>query len=137
MTDLTETQTVARLVDNAKNAADCAAQMCLALRFNVPVSPKLLIRFRSALRQSSGCAHHLAHMQQNPQFLALRDAMDQTSSLATKISMGNGAMAGAVLAHIGTVLDRLWQQAERMATAKPVARADVLAMLDVRKMGQA
>jgi len=66
--------------------------------------PQILLRMVEALRQASGCAHQLAHAQQNPGFLATRD-----------------------------VLEALRETCMKMATSKPVPRQRVLAMLDERQ----
>lgn len=65
--------------------------------------PETLLRLMDALKQASGCAHQLAHMQQNPGFLALRDALEATHVTAMK-----------------------------MATRSPLPRQDVLAQLEER-----
>jgi hypothetical protein len=50
-----------------------------------------LIRFMDAMRSASGCAHQLAHMQQNPGFLKIRDLLEgvrtQAATMATRKSV--------------------------------------------------
>lgn len=65
--------------------------------------PEMLLRFMDGLRQASGSAHQLAHAQQNPAFLAVRDTLEALRVTAMK-----------------------------MATASPVPRQRVLQMLDRR-----
>lgn len=66
--------------------------------------PQILIRFMEAMKQAAGCAHQLAHAQQNPAFLLVRDSCEA-----------------------------LRQTSMRMAVSKPVPRKEVLAMLDRRE----
>lgn len=133
MSEDSETQILSRLVDATRQAADCADQMCRSMAMFMPSEPRTLMKFRASLRQASGCAHQLAHAQQNPAFLALRDQLDQTTKLATGMGMSRDPKAGLAMAMVGTVLDKLWRTAEKTATSKSVPRAEVLAMLDRRQ----
>lgn len=128
-----EREMIERLVDGARTAADRVQDMCLALKFGVPIAPGLLIQFRYALRAASGSAHQLGHAQQNPAYFSIRDQLDQIGSNATVATMVSGERGGFVLALIGQALDRLWREGQRMATARSVSRQDVLAALDVRQ----
>lgn len=65
----------------------------------------MLLRFVDGLKISAGSAHQLAHAQQNPGWLKVRD-----------------------------LLENLVIQGQTMATAKAIPRQEVLRQLDVRKM---
>ena len=46
----------------------------------------MLLRLMDSLKQAAGCAHQLAHAQQNPAWLDVRNALEATRAMA-------GAMA--------------------------------------------
>lgn len=133
MSDITEAEMVERLVDGAGDAADCIREMCQAITMMMAPTPNSLIRFRRAMKDASGSAGQLAHAQQNPAYLTLRDQMEAIVPQATQAAMSRDPRAGLMLAQIGTVLDGLRDAVLQIAVAKSVPRPDVLAMLDERK----
>lgn len=64
----------------------------------------MLVRFVDGLKVSAGSAHQLAHAQENPNWLKIRD-----------------------------LLENLIETGQKMATAKSMPRQDVLAELAVRE----
>lgn len=132
MSEDSETQILSRLVDATRQSADCVQQMCRSLAMFMPVDAKTLIKFRASLKQAAGCAHQLTHAQQNPAFLAIRDQLNELEK-AQALGFSRDPQVGMAWSMIGTALDKLWRTAEKMATSKPVARQDVLAMLDRRQ----
>lgn len=53
-----------------------------------PSEAEVLLRFMEAVKQAAGCAHQLAHMQQNPSYFQVRDLLEQTRLLVAKIGTG-------------------------------------------------
>jgi hypothetical protein len=57
-----------------------------------------LLRFMDAMKQAAGCAHQLAHMQQNPNWLRIRDLLEGVRQQASKIGAGRSVPRQAILA---------------------------------------
>ena len=133
MSEITEHEMLERLIDATRAAADRIQDMCRSLMLNSPVMPRTLTDLRRHLRQASGSAHQLGHAQHNPAFFGLRDALDGVAKTATAVALSQSGMGCVALAQIGSLLDRLWQQARKMATDFAVTRADALAMVDARQ----
>lgn len=68
--------------------------------------PEMLIRFMEGLKQAAGSAGQLAHAQQNPRWLQVRQLLEAVRYNATK-----------------------------MATSSPMPRPEVLKQLDRRREG--
>lgn len=66
--------------------------------------PEMLLSLINGLRQAAGSAHQLAHSQQNPSWLSVRN-----------------------------LLEACREKCIVMASAKPMSRQDVLTALDVRQ----
>ena len=133
MSDATEHEMLERLVDATRSAADRIQDACRALMLNAPIAPRTLTELRHSLRQASGSAHQLGHAQQNPAFWGLRDALDGVGQTVTAAALSRSEASGMALAQVGSLLDRLWQEARKKATGKAVTRADALAMVDARQ----
>ena len=67
--------------------------------------PEMLVRFVDGLKVAAGSAHQLAHAQENPNWLKVRD-----------------------------MLESLIEKGQKMALAKSMPRQDVLANLNLRQM---
>ena len=65
---------------------------------------QMLIRFLDALKQASGSAHQLAHAQQNPRWLQVRDNLEVLRTTAAT-----------------------------MASSRPMARSEVISRLNERQ----
>ena len=70
--------------------------------------PEMLVRFLDGLKQAAGSAHQLAHAQQNPKWLQVRDLLEGVR--------GQGAA---------------------LATRAPISRSEALTLLDRRQMKRA
>lgn len=66
--------------------------------------PEMLNRFVEGLKTAAGSAHQLAHAQQNPNWLQVRD-----------------------------LLETLIEKGQRLALSKSMPRAEVLRQLDIRQ----
>lgn len=66
----------------------------------------MLLRLVNALKEAAGSCHQLAHAQQNPSWLSVRN-----------------------------LLEACREKCVAMAAAKPMARGDVLTALDIRQKG--
>ena len=66
--------------------------------------PEMLVRFVDGLKVAAGSSHQLAHAQSNPQWLTIRD-----------------------------LLENLIDQGQKLAVAKSMPRAEVLRQLDIRE----
>jgi beta-phosphoglucomutase-like phosphatase (HAD superfamily) len=49
--------------------------------------PEALMRFMEGLKQAAGSAHILAHAQQNPGWLKIRDLLEATRAQGTKMAV--------------------------------------------------
>lgn len=131
--DATEHEMIERLVDATRRAADRVQEICRAMMLNAPIAPRSLVELRHWLSQAAGSAYQLGHAQSNPSFFGLRDQLDEIAKHVTAAALSRSPKSGMVLASIGAVLDVLWRKADRIAKARSVPRADVLAALDVRQ----
>lgn len=122
-----------RLIDATRTAADCVHGVCRAMVFEMVPEPRVLVSLIRSLHTASASAYQLGHAQQNPAFFAVRDQMDDIAKSVTAAAGIRNARVGIVMTLIGQALDRLWHEAQAMATARPVARQDVLAMVDERQ----
>jgi hypothetical protein len=64
--------------------------------------PEMLMRFMQALKDAAGSAHQLAHAQQNPNWLSVRDLLEATREQGAKMAMRRSMPRQDVL----TALDR-------------------------------
>lgn len=132
----TEHEVIERLIDAARSAADCLSVACRRIASGVSPRPATIVDLLRHIRQASGCAGQMVHVQRNPRFLEIRDGLESMARLLSQVALHPTPMVGAVLAQYGTVLDGLWREAKRMAEAKPVANQDVLEMLDHRQLAR-
>lgn len=134
MTDLDEHEVIERLRDSCGFAADAVARMCRSVAMNAAPSPGDVLTLQRECRSASGSAGQLAHLQQNPSFLTIRDALEGIASMILRVAPGAGAKRGLFLSQLGRALEKLRAESVRMATAKPKSREDVLAEINLRRV---
>lgn len=59
---------------------------------------EIILRLLDALRKASGCAGQLAHHQQNPRWLDVRNQLEMTHTLCATMSAAKAVKRQAVLA---------------------------------------
>lgn len=62
-----------------------------------PTEAEVLSRLMQALRDASGCAHQLAHAQQSPNWLIIRDNLETMSKAVRALSLSRAMSRQAVL----------------------------------------
>lgn len=134
MTEATEAEMVGRFVDGCRNAADCAARICRAFMQDAIPAPGDLTTMLRWMRQASGSAGQLAHAQANPAFLSIRDNLETMRGMVMRVSLADPLRSGLLLATLGNALTQAAVTVGRIATARPIARPDVLAALDARRL---
>jgi hypothetical protein len=129
----TEHEIIERLIDAVRSAADCLSSACRRIASGVSPRPATAVDLLRHLRQASGCAGQLVHVQRNPQFLEVRDGLEDMATLISRVAFYPNPRVGVLLAQYGSVLDRLWRSAKAMAEAKSMPNQDVLDYLANRK----
>lgn len=135
MSETTENEAISRFIDGTRGAADYMLQLQNIDKY--PKSSQYLLR---SIKEASGSAHQLAHMQQNPIFLQIRDQLEammrESGRLALLNHIGKNPplMRGrSVFAHNSDLLKALSILGKKIATAKAMKRPDVLFMVDERE----
>lgn len=127
--EITESEMISRFVDSLKKSASRAEEIT---KVEDNKKPKIFIDFINGLKISAGSAHQLAHAQQNPGFLNIRDTLEGIIEVGQRLPTFYNSQ-NIIWLKIKESLTELAQRGEKLATSKAVARTDVLAMLDVRQ----
>lgn len=134
MSETTEKEAIARFVEGTRYASDYMLQLQDIDRY--PRSSKHLLRW---IKEASGSAHQLAHMQQNPIFLQIRDQLEAMMRDSGKIALMNHmgkkpplVKGRSVFIHNSDILKALAILGNKIATSKSMKRSDVLFMIDER-----
>lgn len=135
MGETTENEAISRFVDGTSCAADYMLQLQNIDRY--PKSSQYLLR---AIKEASGSAHQLAHMQQNPVFLQIRDQLESMMRESGRLALLNHigkkpplVKGRSVFIHNSDLLRALAILGKKIATSKSMKRTDVLFMVDERE----
>lgn len=125
-----EHEMIERFFDGCNKAADRAKQFTVC---EEQEKPQLFIDFVAALKVAAGSAHQLAHAQENPIFLGIRDTLEKviagTNDLVTCGPKSKGSWVV-----IKQSLEGIANKGKKHATSRAMSRQDVLANLDLRKI---
>lgn len=94
--------------------------------------PALFIDFIDGLKVAAGSAHQLAMAQENPNFLTIRDTLEQIIEVGQQLPTFTGQQAGLWF-QIALSLDGIKETGVKQARAKAMTRQNVLAQLDLRQ----
>lgn len=120
---------ISRFTDSLKKSASRAEEITKAPDKD---KPRIFVEFIDGLKISAGCAHQLAHAQENPYFLTIRDTLEGIIEIGQKLPVMNQSQ-NVLWLGIKTSLETMSTKGQRMATSKAVTRTEVLANLDVRQ----
>jgi uncharacterized membrane protein YfbV (UPF0208 family) len=62
--------------------------------------PEMLVRFVDGLKVAAGSAHQLAHAQENPNWLSIRDKLETLIEMGQKMAMAKSMPRQQVLAEL-------------------------------------
>lgn len=127
---ISESEMTSRFADGLAQASDRAKDFMSAKEVD---KPKLFVEFIQGLKIAAGSAHQLAHTQENPHFLTLRDILEKIIELGQTLPTFKQTQNGMWLS-IKKSLDEMAIKGKKMATSKAVLRSDVLEMLDLRQI---
>lgn len=135
MADTTEHEAIERFVDGTRLAADYMLQLQ-----NIDKFPRSSAKFLKAVREASGSAHQLAHMQQNPVFFEIRDQLEVMMKQSAQIAFANHIGKKPPLVNGRNVficnsdlLKALAILGKKIATSKAMKRHEALVILDQRE----
>jgi len=120
---------IERYVDGLKKAADRAKDF---MTVEENKKPTLFVEFIDSLKIAAGSAHQLAHAQENPNFLDIRDTIEKVIEIGQHLPTFTNKQAGMWLS-IKVSLEGLAEKGRRMATNRALTRQNVLKNLDIRK----
>ena len=95
--------------------------------------PALFVDFIEGLKTAAGSAHQLAHAQENPRFLTVRDTLEAIIEVGQQLPTFNEKQAGLWF-QIKVSLDDIREAGVKQARAKAMTRQDVLSELILREV---
>lgn len=125
-----EPEMIERFSDSLKKSAARAAEF---LKTPLEKQPALFIDFIDGLKVAAGSAHQLAHAQENPHFLRIRDTLEKIIEIGQVLPTFNGRQSGLWF-KIKLSIEGIEQQGTKMARAKARSRQDVLVDLMRREI---
>lgn len=135
MSDVTEHEAISRFIEGIKEASSS-----IRLLEDFEKNRDETTKFAKALRVASGSAWQLYHMQDNPDFLAIRDQLEilmkQGSIMAVNKHLGFNIKAKygvSPFVALSNMLLAISEIGARLATSKAVPRNVVLGALDERQ----
>lgn len=131
MSETSEREAIQRLTESLKQASDCLHRMCQPWMY-----PGEAKKFSTALSDAAGSAGQLGAMQQNPGFFTIRDNLEvmlkMISEMALKLQLHEipPQKAKDAFRGVSKILAALAVKGQQIATSKPLARNEVLNLLD-------
>lgn len=120
---------IERFEDGLKKSAARAKEFITTEEFK---KPALFVDFIDGLKVAAGSAHQLAHAQENPYFLGIRDTIEKIIEIGQELPTFSGAQAGLWFT-IKTSLEGIALTGGKMARAKAISRQNVIKELDHRQ----
>lgn len=124
---VTESEMIERYVDSLKKAASRAGEFMTAKEED---KPELFVDFIDGLKVAAGSSHQLAHAQMNPQWLDLRNLLEQVIEVGQLLPTFEGTEPS--WKRIETSLKQMIVKGQKIFTSRSIARQDVLESLDRR-----
>ena len=135
MSETSEKEAIQRFVEGCSAAADYMLQLQ-----HIDRHPKSSAKFMKAIRDASGSAHQLAHMQQNPVFLEIRDQLEEMTRGAAGMAFANHVgkkppMIGGqnMFVYCSDLLKAMCILGKKISSAKAMKREEVLFMIGERE----
>lgn len=125
---VTEKEMIERFGDSLKEAASRCREFS---KVEVTERPEIFIRLVASLKVGAGSAHQLSMAQMNPQWLFIRDMLENFSVFAQENIFKESE--GKIWSLVADELDKLSVSGHKMATDKAISRQDALDILDERE----
>lgn len=119
---------IERLIDSLKKAASRAVEFTKAREQD---KPELFVDFIDGLKVAAGSAHQLAHSQENPRWLDVRDYLEGTIEVGQHLPVEYGSEV--IWDKISEMLLNLSVKTQQMTVARAMPRYEVLLELNKRK----
>lgn len=123
-----ENEMIERFADSLKKSASRAKEFTEADESD---RPKIFVDFIDGIKVAAGSAHQLAHAQENPFWLQLRDLLEKVIEISSTFVRYSPSQKK----HwniIKVSLEHLASRGITMARAKPISRENALVELDNR-----
>lgn len=127
--EITETEMIARFNDALKQASSRATEM---IHSELSSKPKIFTEFLNSLKVAAGSCHQLAHYQENPHFLDLRDLIERCIEVGQTLptfTVDQAPLWDSISQSLTVMRDR----GMTIATGRAMKRSDVLANLSWRQ----
>lgn len=135
MSETTEREAINRFIEGTRAAADY-----MLMLQNIDKFPRASKQFMTAIRDASGSAHQLAHMQQNPVFFDIRDQLESIMKKTAQLAFANHigkkppAVNGqSVFVRLSDMLKALSILGKKISSSRAMKRTDVLFAIDQRE----
>lgn len=126
---ISEHEMIERFYDNLKKSSSRVKEFMTAQEQD---KPALFVDFIDGLKVAAGSAHQLAHAQENPHFLGIRDVIEKVIEVGQELPTFTGQQAG-IWFKIKTSLDGIAERGRQMSVSKALSRQEVLLELDHRQ----
>ena len=98
--------------------------------------PQTFVDFIDGIKVAAGSAHQLAHAQENPHWLEVRDYLEGVIELGQNLPTLSTEKTSHLSLQVETNLLNMKDIGIKMARAKPMSRNDVLANLTLRELNK-
>lgn len=130
---VTESEMIGRFSDSLNKAASKAKEFLTATPSE---KPRVFVDFIDGIKVAAGSSHQLAHSQENPRWLEVRDYLEGVIELGQNLPTLSTEKTSRLWLQIETSLKNMNDIGSRMATAKAMSRNDVLAHLTLRELNK-
>ena len=98
--------------------------------------PKTFVDFIDGIKVAAGSSHQLAHAQENPRWLEVRDYLEGVIELGQNLPTLSTEKTSKLWLQIESNLLNMREIGIKMARARPMSRNDVLANLSLRELNK-
>lgn len=128
--EINEAEMIERFCDSLKKSSARAREFSTT---ELNKKPALFVDFIDGLKIAAGSSHQLAHAQENPHFLTLRDILEGVIEVSQSLPVFSGNQ-DKLWESIAVSLEQMAKKGQTMATSLSMKRVDVLANLNLREM---
>lgn len=128
---ITEKEMIERYVDGLKQSSSRAKEFTTA---ELQKRPQILAEFLNGVKVSAGSSHQLAHAQENPNWLQVRDLLEKILEIGQNLPLASDTSAAfKTWFSISETLENMVVIGKKMAAQAALTRPEVLDILDKRK----
>lgn len=125
-----ESEMISRYVDSLRKSASKAKEFT---EVELNKKPEIFVEFIDGLKIAAGSAHQLAHSQENPKWLSIRDILEKIIELGQYLPTFSN-QSYPLWMKIKTQLEELAESGTKMAFSSSMPRYEVLSRLNHRLM---